>query len=100
MQPDFDEGHDADIHFGWLSPGRAQNAIGFPEGDYRKCVRALILDFDGALGRSSATRERAEPDPELLPVLHRIKNRTDTRVVIVTGRSAFGIPDSAGPQKR
>jgi trehalose-phosphatase len=59
-------------------------------------VRALILDYDGALGHFPGFRPHAEPHPELLPALHRLKNRTDTRVVIVTGRSASGIPDSLG----
>ncbi len=53
--------------------------------------RALILDYDGALARFSASPEHAEPYPELLPILHRLKNRTDTHLVIVTGRSASSV---------
>ncbi len=68
----------------------------FLRGISQARARALILDYDGALGRFSATRENAGPYPELLPALHRIKNHTDTHVVIVTGRSATGVTDSLG----
>lgn len=65
----------------------------FLKGISEARARALIVDYDGALGQFSAFRYHAEPHPELLPVLHRLKNRTDTHVVVVTGRSASSILD-------
>ncbi len=55
-------------------------------------VRALILDYDSALARFSGDWEHAEPYPELLPLLHRLKDYTDTHLVIVTGRPASSVP--------
>ncbi|HEY1806783.1 MAG TPA: trehalose-phosphatase [Terracidiphilus sp.] len=68
----------------------------FLKGISQARARALILGCDGALGRFSGFREQAKPHPELLPLLHRIKNHTDSRLVIVTGRSASSVADWLG----
>ncbi len=63
----------------------------FLKGLSKARVRALILDYDGVLAHFSASQEQAGPYPQLLPVLHRLKNGTDTNLVIVTGRSASSV---------
>lgn len=78
------------------SPAMLKTLSDFLKGMGEARVRALILDFDGALSRFSATRENAEPYPELLPALHRIETHTNTHVVIVTRRSAASVMDSLG----
>lgn len=55
-------------------------------------ARALILGYDSALARSSSNWEDAEPYAELLPLLDRVRNYTDTHLVIVTGRPASSVP--------
>ncbi len=50
--------------------------------------RALLLDYDGPLAPFAADRQRAAPYPEIPALLDRIRNLTNTRLVVVTGRSA------------
>lgn len=79
-----------------VSPATFKTLSDFLSGISLARSRALILDFDGALVRFSGFREQAQPHPELLPLLHRIKNHTDSHIVIVTGRSASGVADWLG----
>lgn len=60
----------------------------FLAGISRAGVRALMLDYDGTIAPFSTSIEHATPYSEVRPLLKRIKQETDTRVVIVTGRSA------------
>jgi trehalose-phosphatase len=60
----------------------------FLNGISQARARALILNLDGALGHFTASRRPAESRHELLPILKQLKTDTDSRLVIVTGRSA------------
>lgn len=51
-------------------------------------ARALLVDYDGTLAPFRIERDRAAPYPAVSALLERIRSRTDTRVVIVTGRRA------------
>lgn len=51
-------------------------------------VRALMLDYDGTLAPFCADPSRAFPYAEISPLLERVQNQTDTRLVIVSGRPA------------
>ena len=51
--------------------------------------RALLLDYDGTIAPFRADRNRALPYPAVLELLQRIRNLTDTRLVLVTGRRAL-----------
>lgn len=53
--------------------------------------RALLVDYDGTLAPFCADRNRTSPYPEVPPLLHRIKDSADTRLVVVTGRRACEI---------
>jgi trehalose 6-phosphate phosphatase len=53
--------------------------------------RALLVDYDGTLAPFCTDRNRTPPYPEVPPLLNRIKNSTDTRLVVVTGRRACEI---------
>ncbi|HUA16752.1 MAG TPA: trehalose-phosphatase [Verrucomicrobiae bacterium] len=54
-------------------------------------ARALILDYDGTLAPFSPERHRALPYPAVPPLLDRIRDRDDTRLVFVTGRRAYEV---------
>ena len=54
--------------------------------------RALLLDYDGTLAPFTFNPAHAFPYPEIPGVLRRIQQRTDTRLVIVTGLHASQIP--------
>ncbi len=51
--------------------------------------RALLLDYDGTLAEFRTDPDRATPYREVPPLLDRIRKRTNTRLVIVTGRRAY-----------
>ena len=50
---------------------------------------SLLLDYDGTIAPFRADRNRALPYPAVLELLQKIRNFTDTRVVLVTGRRAL-----------
>jgi trehalose 6-phosphate phosphatase len=50
--------------------------------------RALLLDYDGTLAPFTPDRDRAIPYPEATGLLRRIMRETNTRVAMITGRSA------------
>ena len=50
--------------------------------------RALLLDYDGTLAPFRVEREISLPSPVIVDVLQQIIQKTNTRVVMVTGRSA------------
>jgi len=50
--------------------------------------RALLLDYDGTLAPFSADRHHAAPYPAIPGLLSRMRNLTNTRLVVVTGRRA------------
>jgi trehalose-phosphatase len=54
----------------------------------RASSRALLLDYDGTLARFSTDRHHAAPYPAIPALLDRIRNLTNTRLVVVTGRRA------------
>ncbi|HVP44692.1 MAG TPA: trehalose-phosphatase [Terriglobales bacterium] len=51
--------------------------------------RVLLLDYDGTLAPFSVDRHRAAPYPAIPALLDRIRNSTNTRLVVVTGRRAY-----------
>ncbi len=51
--------------------------------------RALLLDYDGTLAPFQPDTSRATPYRDVPAGLERIRNATDTRLVIVTGRRAY-----------
>jgi len=56
----------------------------------------LLLDYDGTLAPFQAERMSAIPYPDVPPLLKRITSVTDTRLVIISGRSAREIPPLLG----
>jgi trehalose 6-phosphate phosphatase len=52
---------------------------------------ALLLDYDGTLAPFSVDRQEALPYPGVVPTLQEIMASGRTRVVIVTGRSAYEV---------
>lgn len=48
---------------------------------------ALLVDFDGTISPIAATPARAQLDPNIKPVLERMKKREDFTVGIISGRS-------------
>jgi trehalose 6-phosphate phosphatase len=50
---------------------------------------ALLLDYDGTIAPFRTDRNRALPYPAVLQLLQQIRNLTDTRLVVVTGRRAL-----------
>lgn len=62
---------------------------GFFEQLARAPERALLLDYDGTLAQFRADADKATPYREVPALLDRIRKRTDTRLVIVTGRRAY-----------
>lgn len=71
-----------------FSPALDKRLSDFLKGVSRAHERMLILDYDGTLAPFCIDLDRATPYPEIHPVLRRLKEDTDTRLVIVTGRSA------------
>lgn len=55
----------------------------------RAPCRALLLDYDGTLAEFRAEASRATPYLAVPPLLTRIREATNTRIVIVTGRRAY-----------
>ncbi len=58
--------------------------------------RALLLDYDGTLAPFSPDRNQALPYPEIPELLDRIREGTNTRLVVITGRRALEIPALLG----
>jgi len=71
-------------------PGDAQGKLpAFFAGVACATSRALLLDYDGTIAPFRTDRHRAFPYPAVLELLQRIRNLTDTRLVLVTGRRAL-----------
>src|SRR5881394_173145 len=58
--------------------------------------RVLLIDYDGTVAPFSADRRRARPYPPVPPLLQQIMNNCQTRLIIVSGRSAREIPRLLG----
>lgn len=54
----------------------------------RASSRVLMLDYDGTLSPFCDDPEKAAPYAEVPPLLRRMREETDTRLIIVTGRRA------------
>lgn len=54
-------------------------------------TRALMLDYDGTLAPFHLDPKLAAPYPEIPPLLERLRQQTDTRLVIVSGRPVAGV---------
>ncbi|MGA8151258.1 MAG: trehalose-phosphatase [Terriglobales bacterium] len=65
----------------------------------RASSRALLLDYDGTLAPFSADRHRAAPYPEIPTLLDQIRNSTNTRLVVVSGRRAPEVATLLGLKK-
>ncbi len=52
-------------------------------------ARVLLLDYDGTLAQFCSEASQAKPYPAVARLLQRIRNTTNTRLVIVTGRRAY-----------
>ena len=61
--------------------------------------RALLLDYDGTLAQFRPDADRAIPYHGVPALLDRIRNTTDTRLVIVTGRRAHDAVRLLGLQR-
>lgn len=55
--------------------------------------RLMLLDYDGTLVEFQSRPEDAMPSWELLRLLENLNDRTDTKVVIVTGRSSESVDE-------
>jgi trehalose 6-phosphate phosphatase len=62
------------------------NLKGFFKQMVKAADKALLLDYDGTLSPFHTDPSRAYPYPKVRDVIHRIKERGEVRVVIVTGR--------------
>ena len=60
---------------------------------------ALLLDYYGTLAPFSPDRQRAAPYPGIPSLLDRVRESTDTRLVVITGRRAIEIPALLGIRK-
>src|SRR5687768_5846931 len=49
--------------------------------------RVLMLDYDGTLAPFRVKPQDAQPYPGVLEALQRVRRRTSTRIVIVSGRA-------------
>ncbi len=58
--------------------------------------RVLLIDYDGTIAPFNADRSQAIPYPAVPPLLDQIVTRCGTRVVVLTGGSAFRIPSLLG----
>ena len=58
--------------------------------------RALLLDYDGTLAPFQVNRDRAEPYPQIRALIDRIRNSTNTRLAIATGRCATEVSGLIG----
>lgn len=56
----------------------------------------LLLDYDGTLAPFTTDRDNAVPYAGLRPSLTKLINQTDTRVVVISGRSANDLPPLLG----
>ncbi len=65
----------------------------------RTASRALLLDYDGTLAPFTPDRHRAVPYPEIPALIEQIRNTTNTRLVIVTGRRALEVSKLLGLKK-
>jgi len=59
-------------------------------------TRALILNFDGLLEHYPNSGERVEPGSEELAVLRKLRQDTDIRLVVITGRPAARVAQWLG----
>jgi trehalose 6-phosphate phosphatase len=76
-----------------ISEGTPKKISDFLAKVSRTTARALLLDYDGTLAPFSEDRQRAAPYSAIPDLLNRIRNSTNTRLVVVTGRRA---PEVAG----
>lgn len=53
--------------------------------------RILLLDYDGTLAPFTPNRDEAVPYPGVAAILQRILRETETRLVMISGRSAWGL---------
>jgi len=69
-------------------------------GFFRKVAladqRVLIVDYDGTIAPFSSDRHRAFPYPAVPPLLHRIREKCRTRLIMISGRSAHSVVQLLG----
>jgi trehalose-phosphatase len=53
--------------------------------------RVLVVDYDGTVAPFHADRRRAFPYPAVPPLLAQIMSKCDTRLVVISGRSASAV---------